>query len=392
MYGITKIDLRFNRKNQLDTHNKAPIEIRMYLDGQTSYKGTGISIKPEGWSKLRRRPKDNHINQECARQELELKSFEKEFRQKNGRFTIKDFKLLHKPEAVPEPTNVSFTKYFAEQLEAEKGGHKVVLNNKKLTLKYLKELRPEIAFCEIDFQMIRDFDFFLKAKKLHTNTIKRHHINVRAYIKLATKSRLISFNPYEDFKIPRADAYSSFCTEAELKQLENLTFNVEKRKERFMERCRDMFLFSAYTGLRYSDTAKVQANHFQQTKDGLILDYQANKTRKFGVKYLSMLFGGKPERLALKYMPKDSNSILFKNMKQQQVNVNLKVLAERAGITKKLRFKDSRNTFAVVLLDKKIPINIVQSEMQHSNLATTQIYTKHTPEQTIQALKQTDWT
>ena len=84
-------------------------------------------------------------------------------------------------------------------------------------------------------------------------------------------------------------------------------------------------------------------------------------------------------------------SVLFKNMKQQQVNVNLKVLAERAGITKKLRFKDSRNTFAVVLLDKKIPINIVQSELQHSNLATTQIYTKHTPEQTIQAFKNTDW-
>lgn len=390
MYGITKIDLRFNRKNKLDTHNKAPIEIRMYLDGQTSYKGTGISITPESWSKSKNRPKDYLINQECARQELELKSFEKEFREKNGKFTVHDFKLLHKPEAVPEPTNASFTKYVEQQLEAEKGDNKVVLNSRKLSLKYLKELRLDILFSEIDFQMIRDFDFFLKAKNLHTNTILKHHNHFKKYIKLAIKSRLISYNPYSDFRIPKAEAYSSFCTPDELQRLENLTFNTEDRKEQFMERCRDMFLFSAYTGLRLSDTEKIQAKHLQHSKEGLTLDYQANKTKKFGVKYLFVLFDGKPERIALKYMPLNDDA-LFKGMPQQKINTTLKVLAQRAEITKVLRFKDSRNTFASYLLTKNIPISIVQSQMQHANLATTQIYLKHTPEMVIEAFKKTKW-
>jgi site-specific recombinase XerD len=90
-------------------------------------------------------------------------------------------------------------------------------------------------------------------------------------------------------------------------------------------------------------------------------------------------------------MPKN-NETLFKGMKQQKVNMTIKILAERAEINKTLRFKDSRNTFAVYLLTKKIPISIVQSEMQHKNLATTQIYLKHTPDMVIQAFKNTDWT
>ena len=143
-------------------------------------------------------------------------------------------------------------------------------------------------------------------------------------------------------------------------------------------------------GLTVQRYRKITAKHFQNSKEGLILDYQANKTKKFGVKYLFVIFDGKPERIALKYMPKNDDT-LFKGICNQQINLILKILAERARITKILRFKDSRNTFASYLLSKGIPINIVQSELQHSDLATTQIYLKHTPDMVIQAFKNTKW-
>lgn len=384
MDKFIEYSLRFNRKNKLDTNDKAPIEVRMYLNADTSYKGTGISIKPEEWNKAKKRPKDNFKNRQCETLISDLKVFELEFRQKNGRFTIKDFKLFYKPQSLPELTNVSFTKYFDEQLQAEKGVAKPVENSRKLTLKYLQELRPEIAFSEINFQIIKDFDFFLKSKKIGTNTISKHHQHIRKYIKQAIKSGISVKNPYEDFKILKVEAYSSFCNEDELKKLENLTFDKEDRKENFLERCRDMFLFSCYTGLRYSDTEKITAKHLQNSKDGLTLDYQANKTKKFGVKHLFVLFGGKPERIALKYMPKNNDHTLFKGLKNQRVNETLKLLAERAEIKKILRFKDSRNTFASYLLAKGTPSNIVQDELQHSNLSQTQTYAKHDDEMKIQ--------
>lgn len=390
MEKFIEYSLRFNRKKRLDTNDNAPIEVRMYLNGKASYKGTGMSITPEGWNKAKNRPKDNFVNRKCETLISELKVFELEFRQKNGRFTIQDFKFLHTPEAVPEPTNVSFTKYVAEQLQAEKVLNQTSLRSRKLTFNYLKKFRVDIGFNDINYQMVKDFEFFLIANNLHTNTISKHHQHFKKYIKQAIKSGISVKNPYDDFVIKKTDAYSSFCDEDELKRLENLTFDVDDVKEKFMERCRDMFLFSAYTGLRYSDTEKITLKHFQYSKNGLILDYQANKTKKFGMKYLFALFDGKPERIALKYMPKNDDT-LFKGLQQQRVNENLKMLAERAEINKKLRFKDSRNTFAVFLLTKKIPISIVQSEMQHSDLATTQIYLKHTPDMVIQAFKNTKW-
>ncbi len=390
MEKFIEYSLRFNRKKRLDTNDNAPIEIRMYLNGKASYKGTGISITPDGWNKSKNRPKDNFINRKCETIISELKVFELEFRQKNGRFTVQDFKFQRTPEPVPKPINISFTKYVAEQLQAEKVLNQTSLRSRKLTLEYLKKFRLDIGFNDINYQMVKDFDLFLIGRKLHTNTISKHHQHFKKYIKQAIKSGISVSSPYDDFPIKKAEAYSSFCTVDELKRLENLTFDKENRKERVLERCRDMFLFSAYTGLRYSDTEKVGAKHFQQSKEGLILDYQANKTMKFGVKHLFVLFGGKPERLALKYMPKN-NDTLFKGLQQQRVNENLKILAERAQINKKLRFKDSRNTFASYLLTKKIPISIVQSEMQHKYLSTTQIYTKHEPDMVIQAFKNTDW-
>ena len=390
MEKFIEYSLRFNRKKRLDINDNAPIEIRMYLNGKASYKGTGISITPEGWNKSKNRPKDNFINRKCETIISELKVFELEFRQKNGRFTVQDFKFQHLPEAVPEPINLSFTKYVAEQLQAERVLNQTSLRSRKLTFEYLKKFRFDIGFNDINYQMVKDFEFFLIGNNLHINTISKHHQHFKKYIKQAIKSGISVKNPYDDFVIKKADAYSSFCTADELKRLENLTFDKADRKEKFLERCRDMFLFSAFTGLRYSDTEKITAKHFQYSKEGLTLDYQANKTKKFGVKPLFVLFGGKPERLALKYMPKNDDT-LFKGLQQQRVNENLKILAERADINKKLRFKDSRNTFAVFLLTKKIPINIVQSELQHSDLTTTQKYLKHTPDMVVQAFKNTDW-
>jgi site-specific recombinase XerD len=220
-------------------------------------------------------------------------------------------------------------------------------------------------------------------------TLSKHHQHFKKYINQAIKSGISVKNPYNDFKIIKADAYSNFCTDEELERLENLTFNVDDRKEKFMECCRDMYLFSCYTGLRYSDTEKITAKHFQNSKEGLMLDYQANKTKKFGVKYLFILFGGKPERIALKYMPKNDDT-LFKGVENQRVNEILKVLAKRARINKPLRFKDSRDTFGTIMISKA-PINVVRDELQHGIISTTQKYLHLTPEMKKQELNKIKW-
>jgi integrase len=381
--------LRFNRRKQLDKNGEAPIEIRTYQNGEATYRTIGISITPEGWNVDKKLPKDYHIKRNCETLIHELKTFESDFRIKKGRFSLSDFKYQHAPEPAPQPKNVSFTKFYADQLEAEKALKQPSWRTRKLSLEYFKEFRSEVRFDEVNYALIQHFDFFLNKKKLHTNTIAKHHKHLRKYIIQAIKSRLIlpQDNPYIDFTIKKFPFESQYCTEEELKRLEELTFGPN---ERMLERCRDMFLFGCYTGLRFNDVYKIKANHFHYTNDGLILKYQANKTNKFGEKYLFSLFDGKPQTIAIKYMPNNDDA-LFKGLTNPKVNLNLKSLAKRAKINKPLRFKDSRDTFGTMLSDKGASMNVIKDEMQHSYITTTQKYLHLNAEMKKQELNKIKW-
>ncbi|MEA5402164.1 site-specific integrase [Arcicella sp. DC2W] len=388
MEQCIEYSLRFNRKNHLNKDGKAPVEIRMYQSGKARYKQTGFSVTPDRWDSEKQQPKDKAIKRNCQTLIHELQTFESDFRITNKGFTLKDFDCQNSK--VPEPPlkQVSFTQFYTDQLEAERALKQPSWRTRKLTLDYFKEFCVDVKFSEVKYSMIQKFEFFLNTKSLHTNTIAKHHKHIRKYIIQAIKSRLIlpQDNPYNDFSVNKSPFKSQFCTEEELKRLEELTFNAN---EKMLERCRDMFLFGCYTGLRFNDVYKLKPSHFHNTNEGLILEYQANKTSKFGEKYLFKLFAGKPQMIALKYMPLN-NTTLFKGLTNPKVNLSLKALAKQANINKPLRFKDSRDTFGTIMISKA-PITVVKDEMQHSYLTTTQKYLHLTPEMKKQELSKIKW-
>ena len=388
MEKFVEYSFRFNRKQHLNKEGKAPIEIRMYQSGKAKYKQTGFYVSPDKWDYEKQQPKDKAIKRNCETLINELRTFEADFRIKNEGFALSDFQYQYSRVPEQQVKEVSFTKFYTDQLEAEKTLKQPSWRTRKLSLDYFKEFSIDVKFSEVNYSMIQKFDFFLNSKKLHTNTIAKHHKHLRKYIIQAIKCRLISpqDNPYNDFSVNRSPFKSQFCTQEELQRLEELTFNTN---EKMLERCRDMFLFGCYTGLRFNDVYKLKLSHFHNTNEGLVLEYQANKTNKFGEKYLFKLFAGKPEKIALKYMP-ENDVTLFKGLTNQKVNLNLKVLAKRASINKPLRFKDARDTFGTIMISKA-PITVVKDEMQHSYLTTTQKYLHLTPEMKKQELSKIKW-
>ena len=164
MNEFVRYSILFNRKNSIDLRGEAPIEIRMYQNGETKIKGTGLSITPDGWNVEKKRPKDNSLNRNCETLIQELKKFESDFRIKNGGFNIKDFHYQHTPEPIPQPKNVSFTKFYADQLEAEKALKQPSWRTRKLSLEYFKEFRPEVRFDEVNYLLVYNFNLFLNTK------------------------------------------------------------------------------------------------------------------------------------------------------------------------------------------------------------------------------------
>ena len=394
---FTDFSLRFDRKNQInlnDITSTGIIEIRMYYDGKASYKSTGYRITSDQWNKKKNITRDTSILRNIEMMISEMKTFESEYRAIHKTWCLDNFRQKDKPIPEPPQKKVSFTDFFKEQLDGEKALRQPSLRTRKLSFDYFKKFKENVRFDEVNYELIKSFDLFLHAqkasgRKLHLNTIQKHHKHVRKYVLQAIKSRYIAIldNPYLDFKPQSQPFESNYVTWEELQRIEALTF---EQKESMLERCRDMFLFACYTGLRFNDVYKIRLSHLFETSEGLDLNYQANKTKKFGIKHLHILFKGRPQTIARKYMSVDDDKTLFKGLANPKVNANLKIIAKRANVNKAIKFKDSRNTFANEA-GELMPMNMVQDELQHSMLSTTQGYFKHNPERKKQILSKIDW-
>jgi integrase len=137
---------------------------------------------------------------------------------------------------------------------------------------------------------------------------------------------------------------------------------------------RDMFLFSCYTGVRYSDLIKVSNKTIQFTEEGIYFNYVAQKTGKLDSINLRNRFPVKnemysrPEVLILKY--KELLKFLPFKIALTTYNKHLKEVAKLANISQVLSSHVARRTFATHLVDK-VGLMTMSNLMQHDDPQTT---------------------
>jgi len=136
-------------------------------------------------------------------------------------------------------------------------------------------------------------------------------------------------------------------------------------------------LFSALTGLRFSDIQKMVWGELEWVKDqGYFLNFNQKKTK--GVEVLPIseqayLFTEGPENP--KDMPQDKP--VFKGLKYSAYhNKHLFQWIGAAGITKNITFHCFRHTFATLQLFNGTDIYTVSKMLGHKDLKTTQVYDK----------------
>ena len=79
-------------------------------------------------------------------------------------------------------------------------------------------------------------------------------------------------------------------------------------------------------------------------------------------------------------------------MKQDYIRALLPRLARKAGIEKRVHAHGLRHTHAAELAQEGIPVNVIQQQLGHANLAVTSIYLAHiAPQQLIDTMKERKW-
>lgn len=379
--------LVYNRKNRLRKDGTALIQIRAYLNPTCKYFSTNIYVEPSQWNIKRlqviRHPNSISLNKRIQEQISEMEAFELEMSQKqDGRFHLHQFD-------VQKTVNhyKSFTQFFGEEMEKEavKASTKQTYRS---TFTRLQQFRRIIYFDDLTYKLVRDFDSFLEKKGAGVNTKGKYHKNMKKFINLAIRMDLLDINknPYKKFTVKKERTTRSFLYQHEVERIAALKF---QEAEAHLNIIRDMFLFSCYTGLRYSDVSRMSKVNILKTGNGQRLNMKSQKTSKQIQLPLFHLFknskGGlsKPEEIIHHYLnihigKYGENSFyndlpFFRDLTEPYVNRKLKIIAKKAGIDKNLTTHVARHTFGTNLATKVKPV-VLQKLMQHSHLKETMIY------------------
>lgn len=376
-----KYTLRFNRKNQLNKYGQAPIQIECYLNGKRKYFDTKIRVTPSQWNEKTKTIKGtpNAIQQNALISEMlrTLENYEIE-RINNG----KAINLAMLSNALSSPKNNTFNDWCAWQIEKDT----IKQSTKKSLLqavKHLNNFNKHLSFSDVDFDFLKSFERYLQGQKLQPNSVATYLRLIRKFVNLAINSDLMNINqyPFRKFKITTKKTDKAFLLASEIEQIENVVLTDKKLKY-----ARDLFLFSVYTGLRYSDIITLRPSNIVTINGQKWVEKKQQKTDEKIMIPIYLLFNGKPLKII------ESNYIfgsmqVFKFIRNDTLNRHIKQVCELADIEKHITFHSARHTTATYLLSKGVNIYVVQKILGHSKIDTTQIYTHLIDDTIINSLR-----
>ncbi|MBA3766827.1 MAG: site-specific integrase [Acidobacteria bacterium] len=266
-----------------------------------------------------------------------------------------------------------FLAYFRDLAEVRKASQSNY-ENWMSAYNYLEKFTGgHCAFGDVDEKFCSDFkDFLLISPSLRSNkanlsqnTALSYFQKFKAALKQAFEDKLLADNPARRVKgIKQAETHREFLTLEELQALAKTDCNISDLKQ--------AALFSALTGLRWSDINKLTWSDVQHSETGgYFIRFTQKKTK--GAETLPIsdqaynLLGERGE----------PNQRVFKDLKYSAwYNLKLSQWAMKAGITKHITFHCFRHTFATLQLTLGTDIYTVSKMLGHRELKTTQVYAK----------------
>jgi integrase/recombinase XerD len=245
------------------------------------------------------------------------------------------------------------------------------LKSYKSTLSILKQFNKKLNFGDLTYDCIQKFDLYLRKERNNsTNGCFVKHKCLKHIINESISKGFMDRSPYEHFKVRSTKGTRMFLTIDEVNTLTDLKIS---EQEPFLQKSKDMFLFSCYTGLRYSDVYNLKWGDIKSNPDRIEL--KVVKTEK----PLLIPLMDKAKEILNKYSKLTIKTDSLKALPQlanQVVNRNLKDIMAMVGIKKSISFHSARHTFASNLVEMGTPILYVKDLLGHQKIEQTMIYAK----------------
>lgn len=200
---------------------------------------------------------------------------------------------------------------------------------------------------------------------LSQNSAVSYFNKVKAALKQAFKDGMLQINLNAKIEpIKAAETQRNFLTIEELNKLVKT-----QCKNDLLKRAA---LFSALTGLRFSDIEKLTWNELEYIEgNGYFIQFKQQKTKGVEIMPISK------QAYSLLGERKNATDKVFEGLEYSAYqNKFLHEWIKAAGIKKDITFHCFRHTYAVLQLSKGTDIYTVSKMLGHRELKTTQVYAK----------------
>lgn len=363
---IQVADYRFKyREREQETGTTVIIEVR--IKGKRWRKSTGIVVPKGSLSQASGRIRKmnglspnqvKYINSQLAKRSMKaerifiehadydlpltLEKFKRAFNLPDA-ITLKDFAEIHIERETYKPTTRQQLRRAVELVEAAYKG--------TVTLFDLEQAPHQL-------------EKYMVQIGLAFNTRQKYQGRLKTIIRSAIRNGYQIPDPYQHFKVHRIKGTRTFLEADELERL--IRMHNTKSLPIHLHKSLETFLFSCYTGLRFSDMMEISHKNLV----GGDLHFRPVKGQRFSQQLRIPL----PD-LALDIV-EGRQGKLFKNISSQKMNVNLKRLMRLANINKHVTFHCARHTFGTLFIAIGGELMVLKELMGHSKISTTTDYVK----------------
>lgn len=248
---------------------------------------------------------------------------------------------------------------------------------------HVEDFATQIYLNNLTENKMQEFIYFLQKKGFRNTTISKYISYLRWFLRWAHQNGYYNGNLHETFKpklkgVSIASKEIIYLSQQELQKLQQFEL---PENQFYLDKVRDVFLFQCFTGLRYSDVAKLRRTDIkedvihvvtQKTIDGLRIELNKH-SRAILDKYKNIKF-------------EDNKALpIISNVK---MNAYLKVLGRIAGLDEPTRLvyfmknerieevhpkwellttHVARRTFVVAALQLGIPPEVIMRWTGHSD-------------------------
>lgn len=228
--------------------------------------------------------------------------------------------------------------------------------------------RTELTLTDFNSSVSNEFKDYLlstfpeKNKKGMTESSASGNIKkLKSILERAVEDGKISRNPFLGIKLKAQARYREKLNSHEIKTIYEFNFSEFPT----LDKVRDIFIFSVFTGLAYNDSIALKKNQLQRWEGNEL--YIHLKRTKTGVETRQFLVSQANSVIEKYKSIMEYKETLLPPISNQQLNMRLKTIAEKVGIHKPLSSHIARHSYRQLLSEAGLKdLAAIKTMMGHS--------------------------